>query len=93
MAILSEKEKLMLQIQNCSFAEELYEKCEDIDIIYEDIVGFLINRVVDTSEVSQLIGCSRQYINQLVNQEKIKPIKEGANNNLFMRSDIEEELA
>lgn len=74
-------------------AEELYEKCEDIDIIYEDIVGFLINRVVDTSEVSQLIGCSRQYINQLVNQGKIKPIKEGANNNLFMRSDIEEELA
>ena len=48
--------------------------------------------VVDTSEVTNLLGCSRQYVNQLVNQKKINPIKHGSNNSLFMRGDIEEDL-
>ena len=73
-------------------AEELYKECKEIDIKYEDIIGFMANRIVDTSEATQLLGCTRQYINQLVKQDKIKPIKEGSNNNLFLCRDIEEYL-
>lgn len=73
-------------------AEELYEKCNEINISFEDIACFLNNRVIDTSEATKLLGCTRQYVNQLVNQNKIKPIKVGSNNNLFMRGDIEEDM-
>ena len=73
-------------------AEELYEMCEETGILYADIISFLVNRVVDTSEAAKLIGCTRQYINQLINQNKITPIKKGSNNNLFTCGDIEEDL-
>ena len=73
-------------------AEELYEKSNEINISYEDMIGFLVNRVVDTSEATNLLGCTRQYVNQLINQKKINPIKTGSNNNLFMRGDIEADL-
>ena len=46
----------------------------------------------EDSEATKLLGCTRQYVNQLVNQNKIKPIKVGSNNNLFMRGDIEEDM-
>lgn len=70
-------------------AEEIYANCNEININYEDIVGFSKNRVIDTSEAAQLLGCTRQYINQLVNQKKLIPIKKVTNNYLFRRSDIE----
>ena len=73
-------------------AEELYVNCTETQICYEDIVGFIINRVADTSEATKLLGCTRQYINQLLKQDKITPIKSGSNNNLFMCGAIEEDL-
>ncbi len=73
-------------------AEELYEKCNEVDICYEDIVGFLANRVVDTSEATQILDCSRQYLNQLINQNKIQPLKKGLKSNLFLLREFEEDL-
>ncbi len=72
-------------------AEDIYANSKWIDIAYADIINLSKNRVIDTGEAAALLGCTRQYINQLVNQKKLIPIKRISNNFLFLRSDIESE--
>ncbi|MCR5523965.1 MAG: helix-turn-helix domain-containing protein [Clostridia bacterium] len=45
-------------------------------------------RVVNTAEAAKILNCSRQNIDDLIKRGKIKPIKEMANDKLFLKSDI-----
>lgn len=51
------------------------------------------DNVLLTQEVCEILGVSRQQVNNLVKQGKIKPLKEAANASLFLKADIDEYLA
>lgn len=72
-------------------AEALCDSGENTLISYNELLTFVRKRVVDTTETAGLLNCSRQYIGQLSSKGKIKPLKCGSNNNLFLRCDIEKE--
>ena len=72
-------------------AETLYHLGKKAPIEYEHLLNFVRERVVDTTETARLLNCSRQYIGQLTAKGKLRPIKSGSNNSLFLKSDIEKE--
>lgn len=73
-------------------AEQLYETGKRTDIRYEDMAAFAEKRLVDTTGACKLLNCSRQYINQLVREKRLTPVRAASNNNLFLKSDIESEI-
>ena len=70
-------------------AEEMYEAGEETNIKLEDMIDFVTNRLVDTTEATNILGCSRQYLNQMVKEGKITPLRNESNNRLFLLSEIE----
>ena len=72
-------------------AELLYSSGIKSHISYGDMISFVRSRLIDTSEAARILGCSRQYINQLVKQGKLHPILSESNNRLFLLSEIETE--
>ena len=72
-------------------AERLYTSGIESPLCYSDVLAFVKKRVIDTTETAELLNCSRQYINQLTKNEKISPLKNGSNNNLFLKADLEKE--
>ncbi len=62
----------------------------------EDIKKIVIDHVLTTSEVLELLNVSRPRLNELVKKERIIPLKQTKNMSLFWRPDVEklnEELA
>ena len=55
---------------------------------YDQLKNFLASEVVETSEAASLLGCSRQYVDQLVREQKLVPVRLLKNNKLFLRADI-----
>lgn len=58
----------------------------------EDLKQFITDNIISTSEAAELLGCSRQYINQLVKENKLVPIKKVNYITLFFKSDVEARL-
>ncbi|PFU80980.1 DNA-binding protein [Bacillus cereus] len=55
----------------------------------EDIKKIVIDHVLTTSEVLELLNVSRPRLNELVKKERILPLKQTKNMSLFWRSDVE----
>lgn len=72
-------------------AETLSSSGKRTAISYEDLIGFIKGRLADTAEATDLLNCSRQYIKQLADKERLTPLREGANSNLYFKSEIERE--
>lgn len=53
---------------------------------------YLSENIISTTEVAEILNCSRQYINTLVNKGTLKVLKESGNNRIFKRSDVEKLL-
>ena len=70
-------------------ADILYTAGERIDFPFEYVQSFINTRVADTGEITDLMNVSRQYINRLVAYRRLMPVKQGKNNNLFLKSDVE----
>lgn len=51
---------------------------------------FAKKNVLLTQEVSEILGVSRQQINNLVKQGKLTPVKETSKASLFLRADVDE---
>lgn len=54
----------------------------------EELRDYISSEVFTTSEAVKLLSCSRQYINQLVKEGKLLPIKKAGNTTLFLKSDL-----
>lgn len=54
----------------------------------EELEEFLASEVVTTSDAIEILGVSRQYVNKLVKNGTINPIRESAKEKLFLKSDI-----
>lgn len=72
-------------------AEVLYSAGKRLNLSYEDFLRFSQIRLVDTSAAAEMLNCTRQYINQLVREGRLTPVRSESNNNLFLKSDIESE--
>lgn len=55
----------------------------------QQIIDLLNNDIVDTVEARELLGCSRQYINELVKKEKLIPLKKTSKYTLFLKEDVQ----
>ncbi|PGV66214.1 DNA-binding protein [Bacillus cereus] len=54
----------------------------------EDLIRFVNDEIVNTSEALDILGCSRQNLNMMVKKEKITPIKEMVRDRLFFKDDV-----
>ena len=67
---------------------ELYEKGESIPLSLDDLTGFVRDRIVSAGEAAQLLGCSRQNIDDLIKRGKLHPVRRDAKYKLFLKSEI-----
>lgn len=58
----------------------------------EEIKQFISESIISTGEAAEILGCTRQYINQLVKENKLIPIKKINYITLFLKSDVEARL-
>ncbi|MCY8932520.1 helix-turn-helix domain-containing protein [Bacillus atrophaeus] len=54
----------------------------------EAIKRFLNEETVNTSEAIEILGFTRQYLNQLVKSGELEPMKEMPRDRLFLKEDI-----
>ena len=72
-------------------ADEIRSQGKESPISYDDIKGFIKDRLVDSAETAKILNCSRQYIKQLADKERLSAVREGANSNIYMKSTLESE--
>jgi hypothetical protein len=66
----------------------LYEQGVEVPLSKDDFSMFVKHSVINTTEATELLGCSRQNINDLLKRGKLNPIKSTLKNHLFLKSDI-----
>lgn len=54
----------------------------------QELMDFLASEVVNTTEAIEIIGCSRQNLNQLVKTGSLVPIRTSSRESLFLKSEI-----
>lgn len=66
----------------------LYKIGRRVPLSAEDFKVFASEGIVNTAEAMELLNCSRQYVNALVKEGKLHPIKASDKNTLFLKSEI-----
>ena len=75
--------------ENLNIADDvLYDRGKDVPLSLEDFRRFVESRVVNTAEAAELLGCSRQNIEDLIRRNKLHFIKATPKNKLFLKSEI-----
>lgn len=69
-------------------AGTLYEAGVVIPLKLKDFKAFVRKNVLDTTESSNLLECTRQNISYLVNQQQLEPIKEEVRGNLYLKGEV-----
>ena len=69
-------------------AELLYHPEGQLGLKREDLQKLIVQEVLTTTEACSMIGCSRQYLDELVRKKKLQPVKSDVRNRLFWRSEI-----
>jgi len=54
----------------------------------EDLIEFVAGNVVTTREAMDMLGCSRQNIDDLIKRGKLIPVKKWDRDKLFWKADI-----
>lgn len=60
-----------------------------LDATSDDFYAFVNTNIMNTAEVCQALGCTRQNLSYLVKSGSIKPFKSYEKDNLFMKGEIE----
>jgi len=68
---------------------ELYKSGKTVPLAKEDFIDFVSERVINTAEAADILGCSRQNIGDLIRRSKLTPVKITAKDKLFLKSDIQ----
>ncbi len=68
--------------------EQLYQTGVEVPLTLEDFRRFIQDRVVNMTEAANLLGCSKQNIDDLVRRGKLHPVKERPKSKLFLKSEI-----
>jgi hypothetical protein len=67
---------------------ELYETGQDVPLSAEDFRSFAVHRVITATQAAEILGCSRQNIDDLSKRGKLHPIKSSAKTTLFLKSEV-----
>jgi len=54
----------------------------------EELLQFISDNIISTGEAAEILGCSRQNINDLVKRGKLTPVKQINYIMLFLKDDI-----
>ena len=67
---------------------ELWENGVEIPLLAEDLTLFIRENILNTSEVAEILKCSRQNVDDLIRRKKLNPIKMFPKGNIFLKSDV-----
>ncbi len=67
---------------------ELYSMGEIVPLKMADFINFVVKRVVNAAEAAEILGCSRQNIDDLAKRGKLHPIKTSGKQTLYLKSEI-----
>lgn len=67
---------------------ELYNEGITVDISLNDFLKFAKNNLINTREATEIIGCSKQNIDDLVRRNKLNPVKKGSKYSLFLKTEV-----
>jgi hypothetical protein len=74
---------------NMSIADSmLYQFGQDISLSAADFTNFVEYRVITAAEAADILGCSRQNIDDLTKRGKLHPIKSSGKTTLYLKSEI-----
>ena len=54
----------------------------------ESLIAFIRSEIITTAEATEFLGCSRQYLDELVSKGKITPVKTINRVRLYWKGDI-----
>ncbi|MCC8161573.1 MAG: helix-turn-helix domain-containing protein [Lachnospiraceae bacterium] len=66
----------------------LYQYGERVPLVMEDFRAFAAQRIINTAEAAEILGCSRQNINDLIRRGKLHPVKETSRSTLLLKSEV-----
>ena len=69
-------------------ASALYDMGEEISLTIADFRAFAKECIINASEAAEILNCSRQNINDLINRGKLHPVKKSEKNTLFLKSEV-----
>ena len=79
--IIDEENVLLAGILLCEVGETMPLKLNAFKM-------FVQKNILDTTESCNLLECSRQNISYMVNQQKLKSVKEETRGNLYLKGDV-----
>lgn len=66
----------------------LYDAGVVVPLSLKDFENFVVHRVINRGEAAEVLGCSRQNIDDLTKRGKLHPIKTSEKNTLYLKSEI-----
>ena len=72
--------------------DKLYRTGKNVPLSLEDFKEFVSSCVVNTAEATEILGCSRQNIEDLVKRRKLHPVKIENKSKLFLKSEIQQRI-
>lgn len=69
-------------------AWELYQAGTNIDLTLDDFMAFSRKNILDTTDTSKILECSRQNISYMVKQNQLTPVREDVKGNLYLKGDV-----
>ena len=67
---------------------ELWENGIEVPLSARDFVSFAKHEIINTAEVANMLGCTRQNVAAAITNGHIKPVKTYQRTTLFLRSDV-----
>ncbi len=75
--------------ENMGIPDYILYQCGDrVPLGMEDFRAFAAQRIINTSEAAQILGCSRQNINDLIKRGKLRPVKATPRSTLLLKSEV-----
>lgn len=71
---------------------ELYDNGVDIPLVLDDFISFIANRVVNSAEAAEILGCSRQNIDDLTRRGMLHPVRKDTRNKLYMKNEVQQRI-
>lgn len=66
----------------------LYKTGQSVLLSKSEFISFAIHGLVNSIEAAELLGCSRQNVDDLMKRGKLRPIKTSGKNTLYMKGEV-----
>ena len=70
--------------------QELYRMGEEIPLSSEDFYRFVRRNLISSTEAAELLRCSRQNIEKLIDNDKLHPVKRFSKSTLLLKTEVEQ---